>query len=93
MRKKSNISHLTNNICSHGCPSHRSFIPIQRSKNQNSKTEIPWIANPFSSIFIYKKRDGDKERKKKERRDQIEKKLKSGHLNFKWPQLLIENSD
>jgi hypothetical protein len=39
------------------CPSHRSFIPIQRSKNQNLKTEIPRITNPFLSIFIYKKRD------------------------------------
>jgi hypothetical protein len=49
-------------------PSHRSFITIQQSKNQNSKIEISRIINPFSSIFIYKKRgERDRERKKKER--------------------------
>jgi hypothetical protein len=51
------------------CLSHRSLIPIQRSKNKNLKTKISRITNPFSSIFIYKKRD---EREKKERRKKEE---------------------
>jgi hypothetical protein len=57
------------------CPSHRSFIPIQRSKNQNSKTEIARITNPFSSVFIYKNRDEreTEKRKKKEIRNKEER--------------------
>jgi hypothetical protein len=51
------------------CSSHRSFIPIQRSKNQKSKTETPRITNPFSSIFIYKKRDERKTKKKKKKKN------------------------
>jgi hypothetical protein len=47
------------------CPTHRSLIPIQRSKNKNLKTEISQIINRFSFIFIYKKRD-EKEREKEE---------------------------
>jgi hypothetical protein len=47
-------------------PFHRSFIPIQRSKDQNSKTKIRRIINPFSSIFMYKKRD-ERQREKEER--------------------------
>jgi hypothetical protein len=43
------------------CPSHRSLIPIQRSKNKNLKIKISGITNPFSSVFIYKKRDERKE--------------------------------
>jgi hypothetical protein len=39
------------------CPSHRSLIPIQCSKNKNLKTKIRRITNPFSSAFIYKKTD------------------------------------
>jgi hypothetical protein len=52
------------------CLSHRSLILIQRSKNKNLKTEISRITNPFSSVFLYKKRyERDRERKKKEKRD------------------------
>jgi hypothetical protein len=57
------------------CSSHRSLISIQRSKNENLKTAIPWITNPFSSVFIYKKRDEretKRERKKKEERRETE---------------------
>jgi hypothetical protein len=53
------------------CLSHRSLNPIQRSKNENFKNEIPWIIDPFSSVFIYKKRDEretERERRKKEDR-------------------------
>jgi hypothetical protein len=60
------------------CPSHRSFIPIQRSKNKNSKTEAARITNPFSYVFIYKKRDerdieAKEERNKKQRRERRNK--------------------
>jgi hypothetical protein len=56
----------TNKFALTDCSSHRSLIPIQRSKNENLKTEISRITNPFSSVFIYKKRDErDRERKKK----------------------------
>jgi hypothetical protein len=53
------------------CSSHRLLIPIQRFKNKNLKTEIPRITNPFSSVFIYKKRDEreKEERKKRDRRN------------------------
>jgi hypothetical protein len=54
------------------CPSHRSLIPIQRSKNKNLKIEISQIINHFSSIFIYKKRD-EKEQREKEGRKKREK--------------------
>jgi hypothetical protein len=53
------------------CSSHHSLIPIQCSKNENLNTKIPWITNPFSSVFIYKKRDEretERERRKKEER-------------------------
>jgi hypothetical protein len=52
------------------CTSHCSFIPIQRSKNQNLKTKISRIIHIFSSVFIYKKRDErvtERERRKKKR--------------------------
>jgi hypothetical protein len=55
------------------CPSHRSLISIQRFKNKNLKTEIPRITNPFSSVFIYKKRD---EREKEERKKREERQKK-----------------
>jgi hypothetical protein len=62
------------------CPSHRSFILIQRCKNKNLQTEISQITNPFSSIFIYKKgdeREIERERrKKKERRETEQIKIK-----------------
>jgi hypothetical protein len=45
---------------------------------KNLKTEISRITNPFSSVFIYKKRD---ERDREERRESIEIKIK----------ILIEN--
>jgi hypothetical protein len=45
------------------CPSHRSLFPIQRYKNENLKTEIPQITNPFSFVFIYKREM--RERKKR----------------------------
>jgi hypothetical protein len=41
-------------------PSHRSLIPIQRSKNENLKTEIPHITNP---------REKRERREKKDRRN------------------------
>jgi hypothetical protein len=44
--------------------SHCSFISIQQSKNQNLKTEIPQITNPFSTILIYKRRDEERERER-----------------------------
>jgi hypothetical protein len=53
------------------CPSHRSLIPIQSSKNKNLKTETPRITNIFSSVFIYKKRDERERRKKEERQKKI----------------------
>jgi hypothetical protein len=59
------------------CPSHHSLIPIQRSKNKNLKTKISQITNPFSYVFIYKKRDKeegrerDRERKKRGERHKI----------------------
>jgi hypothetical protein len=62
------------------CPSHRSFIPNQRSKNQNSKTKIPQIINPFSFIFIYKKRyerETEKRKKKKIRNKKERQKNKN----------------
>jgi hypothetical protein len=60
------------------CSYHCSLIPIQCSKNKNFKTEISPITNPFSSIFIYKKREErDKERKKKERREKRDRKNKN----------------
>jgi hypothetical protein len=50
---------------------------MQRSKNQNSKIEISRITNPFSSVFIYKKRDErDREEKKKEIRNKEERQKK-----------------
>jgi hypothetical protein len=54
------------------CPSHLSFIPIQRSKNENSKTEISRITKLFLSIFIYKKR-GEREAKKREEKKETKK--------------------
>jgi hypothetical protein len=51
------------------CPSHRSLIPTQCSKNKKFKTL--WITNPFLSVFIYKKKDEretERERRKKEER-------------------------
>jgi hypothetical protein len=51
------------------CPSHRSLIPIQRSKNKNLKTKISRITNLFSSVFIYKKRDERERREKEERKE------------------------
>jgi hypothetical protein len=61
------------------CPSHRSLISIQRSKNVNLKTEILRITNLFSSIFIYKKKrdERDTERKKKERREKRDRRNKN----------------
>jgi hypothetical protein len=47
------------------CSSHRSFILIQRFKNSKLK-KTPRITNPFSSIFIYKKRDERETEKRKE---------------------------
>jgi hypothetical protein len=38
------------------CPSHHSLIPIQHSKNENLKTEISRITNPFH-LFSYIKRE------------------------------------
>jgi hypothetical protein len=59
------------------CPSHRSLIPIQCSKNKNLKTEISRITNPFLSVFIYKKRDErETERKNKERREKRDERNK-----------------
>jgi hypothetical protein len=52
------------------CSSHRSLIPIQRSKNENLKTEIPRITNPFSFVFIYKKRD-ERETKERKKREEV----------------------
>jgi hypothetical protein len=52
------------------CSSHRSLIPIQRSKNENLKTEIPRIINPFSFVFIYKKRD-ERETKERKKREEV----------------------
>jgi hypothetical protein len=40
-------------------------MAIQHSKIENLKTEIPRITNPFSSVFIYKKREEREERKEK----------------------------
>jgi hypothetical protein len=57
------------------CLSHRSFISIQRIKNQNSKTKISQITNSLSSVFIYKKRD--KRRREKEKRKKRGKKNKN----------------
>jgi hypothetical protein len=51
------------------------LISIQRSKNKNFKNKISWITDPFSSIFIYKKRDEretKRERRKKEERRETE---------------------
>jgi hypothetical protein len=48
------------------CPSHCSFIPIQRSKNQNLKIKIAWITNSLLYIFIYKKKD-ERQREKEEK--------------------------
>jgi hypothetical protein len=58
------------------CPSHRSLIPIQRFKNENLKIKISRITNPFSSFFIYKKRDERDGREKEERREPVEIKIK-----------------
>jgi hypothetical protein len=67
MSKKNLIYHISSiTFALTDCPSHRSFIPIQYSKNQNSKTEITRTTNPFSSVFIYKKRDEREKKKKKE---------------------------
>jgi hypothetical protein len=53
------------------CLSHSSLIPIQRSKNENSKNDVLWIINHFSSIFIYKKRD-ERETEREIREREIE---------------------
>jgi hypothetical protein len=69
MRKK-NLIYLISSItfALTESSSHHSFIPIQWSKNQNSKTEIPRITNPFSSVLIYKKREErEKEKRKKKK--------------------------
>jgi glucose-6-phosphate-specific signal transduction histidine kinase len=42
---------LTNYLSLH------SFIPIQRFKNQNLKTEISQITNPIFHLFLYIKRE------------------------------------
>jgi hypothetical protein len=47
------------------CPSHRSLILIQRSKNKNLKTEIPRITTTFH-LFSYIKREMRERRKKEE---------------------------
>jgi hypothetical protein len=57
------------------CPTHRSLILIQYSKNKNLKIKIPPITNSFSSVFIYKKRDEREERKKREKRKEIKTKI------------------
>jgi hypothetical protein len=59
------------------CPSHRSLISIQCSKNENLKTKISQITNPFSSVFIYKKRDEREERNKRERREKRDRRNKN----------------
>jgi hypothetical protein len=63
------------------CPSHRSLIPIQRSKNEKLKTEIPRITNIFSSVFIYKKRD-ERDREKEERKKREERRNKNRNLTI-----------
>jgi hypothetical protein len=63
------------------CSSHRSLIPIQRSKNENLKTQISRITNPFSSVFIYKKRD---EREQEERREKKNKNQNSTISTLKY---------
>jgi hypothetical protein len=66
------------------CSSHRSLIPIQRSKNKSLKTEILRITNSFSSIFIYKKideRETERERRKKEERREAEE-IKNQNLTI-----------
>jgi hypothetical protein len=70
-------------------PSHCSFIPIQRSKNQNSKTEISRIINPFSFIFIYKKRDERETEKRKKK--EIRNKKKDKRNKNRNPTISISN--
>jgi hypothetical protein len=77
MCKKSNISHLTNNICSHGLPILPFVHPnptIQKSKFKNGNSTDH---QPLSSIFIYKKRDEreTEKRKKKEIRNKEERQI------------------
>jgi hypothetical protein len=48
---------------------------IQCSKNKNLKTKISRITNHILFVFIYKKRDG--ERNKKKRRDKGDRKNKN----------------
>jgi hypothetical protein len=77
-QKKSNISYLTNKICSHGLPISSFVHPNPTIKKSKFKTETPRITNPFSFVFIYKKRDEretkkrKKERNKKQRREKKE---------------------
>jgi hypothetical protein len=47
------------------CPSHHSLIPIQRSKNENLKTKIPWRERERRKRD---ERETERERRKKEER-------------------------
>jgi hypothetical protein len=58
------------------CPSHRSLISIQRSKNKNLKTKIPRINNHFY-LFSYIKREMRETKEKEERRERRDIKNKN----------------